>query len=60
MLNALSYWSDWIMILARIKFNKTDNYERGPFSIFSLGVLISVFSIVWFMLNRQVFISYLL
>ncbi len=49
----------WVMALAGMKGDKTEEHGRSAFSIFSWGVLISAFGTVWFLSYRQILSGYL-
>lgn len=50
----------WVMILAGIRASSPEIYGRGAFNIFSGGILILVFGIVWFLYLRGLQTGYLL
>lgn len=50
----------WVMVLAGIRAYGPETYGHGAFNIFSGGVLIMVFGVVWFLYLRELLIGYLL
>jgi hypothetical protein len=56
----LLFFGLWVMILAGIRASNPEIYGRGAFNIFSGGILISVFGVVWFLYLREWPTGYLL
>jgi hypothetical protein len=49
----------WIIALAGLRMNRQEKYGRSAFSTFSWGVIISALGLVWFLLNREILVTYL-
>jgi len=56
----LAFSGVWIVILAGIRATKPEKYERGAFSTFSWGTLITAVGTVWFLYVRGFAFWYLL
>jgi len=50
----------WVIVLARIRAESPEKYERGAFSTFVWGVLLTAVGGVWFLTIRGVFWAYTL
>lgn len=50
----------WVMVLSGLRASNPGIYGHGAFNIFSGGVLITAFGVVWFLYLRELLIGYLL